>query len=130
MAKVRRKHVAKQNPLSDIGAAIDRLCEAGELLRGRLAEIDPLDHPARWTGVNDEIRALEQRIAGLRAEQQRAALVGGELRGLGSDELLALHAATSELAELVRSAGRVAAVAEAAIKLTSAASAALGKLRG
>ena len=114
--------------LDDIARAIDRLSEAGQLLRTRLDAVDPLEHPARWAGVNDEIRALDERIGGLRDEQQRIALAGTELRPLGLAELEALRSATTTLAELVRAAGRIAAVAEAAVKLADAAGAAIQRI--
>ncbi len=114
--------------LDDIARAIDRLSEAGQLLRTRLDAIDPIEHPARWAGVNDEVRALDDRIGGLRDEQQRVALLGSELRPLDLSELEALRAATEAVAELVRTAARIAAVAEAAVALADAAGAAMQKL--
>lgn len=114
--------------VDDIGRAIDRLSEAGQLMRTRLDEIDPLAHAARWAGVNDEIRALDDRIATLRAQQQRVALADIELRPLGVPELLALREATATVAELVRAAGRLAAVAEAASRLADAAGAAIQRV--
>lgn len=120
--------VARPTSLDDIARAIDRLSEAGQLLRTRLDAIDPIEHPARWAGVNDEVRALDDRIGGLRDEQQRVALLGSELRPLDLSELEALRAATETVAELVRTAARIAAVAEAAVALADAAGAAMQKL--
>ncbi|MBK7823901.1 hypothetical protein [Nannocystis sp.] len=114
--------------LDDIARAIDRLSEVGQLLRTRLDAIDPIEHAARWAGVNDEIRALDERINGLRDEQQRVALLGAELRPLHLRELAALRTATEAVAELVQSAARVAAVAEAAARLADATGAALQQL--
>ncbi|MBL8970726.1 MAG: hypothetical protein JNK56_09120 [Myxococcales bacterium] len=119
---------ARPTSLDDIARAIDRLSEAGQLLRTRLDAIDPIEHPARWAGVNDEVRALDDRIGGLRDEQQRVALLGSELRPLDLSELEALRAATETVAELVRTAARIAAVAEAAVALADAAGAAMQKL--
>lgn len=115
--------------LDDIARAIDRLSEAGQLLRNRLDAIDPVEHPARWGGVNDEIRALDARIGRLRDDQQRAALATAELRPLGIAELEALRAATTILADLVAAAARIAAIAEAAAQLADATGAALQRLR-
>ena len=64
----------------------------------------------------------------LRDEQQRVALLGSELRPLDLSELEALRAATETVAELVRTAARIAAVAEAAVALADAAGAAMQKL--
>lgn len=114
--------------LDDIARAIDRLSEVGQLLRTRLDAIDPIEHAARWAGVNDEIRALDERIGGLRDEQQRVALLGAELRPLHLRELAALRTATEAVAELVQSAARVAAVAEAAARLADATGAALQQI--
>ncbi len=114
--------------LDDIARAIDRLSEVGQLLRTRLDAIDPIEHAARWAGVNDEIRALDERINGLRDEQQRVALLGAELRPLHLRELAALRAATEAVAALVQSAARVAAVAEAAARLADATGAALQQI--
>ena len=119
---------ARPTSLDDIARAIDRLSEAGQLLRTRLDAIDPIEHPARWAGVNDEVRVLDDRIGGLRDEQQRVALLGSELRPLDLSELEALRAATETVAELVRTAARIAAVAEAAVALADAAGAAMQKL--
>ena len=68
--------------LEAVAAAIDRLSDASQLLRTRLDAIDPLEHAARWAGVNDEVRALDERLNRLRDEQQRIALAGTELRPL------------------------------------------------
>jgi len=116
--------------LEAVAAAIDRLSDAGQLLRTRLDAIDPLEHAARWAGVNDEIRALDDRLGRLRDEQQRVALAGTELRPLALGELERLREATATVAELVRSAGRVAAIAEAAVRLADAAGAALQRVGG
>ena len=123
-----RRTPQSSTSLDDIARAIDRLSEAGQLLRTRLDVIDPIEHPARWAGVNDEVRALDDRIGGLRDEQQRVALLGSELRPLDLSELEALRAATETVAELVRTAARIAAVAEAAVALADAAGAAMQKL--
>jgi hypothetical protein len=114
--------------LDEICRAIDNLSEAGQLLRTRLDAIDPIEHAARWAGVNDEIRALDERIGGLRDEQQRVALAEIELRPLGLAELEALRAATTTLAELVRAAARIAAIAEAAARLADATGAAIQRI--
>ena len=114
--------------LVDIGQAIDRLGDVGQLLRTRLDAIDPLEHAARWAGVNDEIRALDDRIGRLRDAQQRAALAGSELRTLAHPELEALREATEKVAALVRTAGKIAAVAEAAAQLAQAASTAIERV--
>ncbi len=114
--------------LDDIAHAIDRLSEVGQMLRTRLDEIDPIEHAARWAGVNDEIRGLDQRIGARRDEQQRAALAGLELRPLDLTELQQLRAATEAVAELVRAAGRIAAVAEAAARLADATGAAIRRI--
>lgn len=124
----RRAAPGHTTTLDDLARAIDRLSEAGQLLRTRLDEIDPIDHPARWAGVNDELRALDERIGGLRDEQQRIALLGAELRPLDLSELEALRAATETVAGLVRAAARIAAVAEAAVALAEATGAAMQKL--
>ncbi len=115
--------------LVDIGRAIDGLADVGQLLRTRLDAIDPLEHAARWAGVNDEIRALDERLGQLRDEQQRVALAGSELRPLAHPELEALREATEQVAELVRTAGKIAAVAEAAVQLADAAAGAIQKIR-
>jgi hypothetical protein len=114
--------------LDDIARAIDRLSEAGQLLRTRLDAIDPIEHAARWAGVNDEIRGLDQRIGALRDEQQRTALAGLELRPLDLTELQQLRAATEAVAELVRAAARIAAIAEAAAKLADATGVAIQRI--
>lgn len=115
--------------VDDIGGAIDRLAEVGQLLRRRLDAIDPIENAARWAGVNDQIRALDDRIAGLRDEQQRCALAGAELIPLGTAELDGLRRAVSELAELVRAAGRVALVVEAAARVADATAVAIARMR-
>lgn len=115
--------------VDDIGGAIDRLAEVGQLLRRRLDAIDPIEHAARWAGVNDQIRALDERINGLRDEQQRVALAGAELIPLGNAELDALRRAVSELADLVRAAGRVALVVEAAARVADATGVAITRMR-
>ncbi len=114
--------------LEAVAAAIDGLADVGQLLRTRLDAIDPLEHAARWAGVNDEIRALDDRIQRLRDEQQRLALAGSELRPLALGELERLREATATVAELVRTAGRIAAVAEAAVSLSDAAGAAIQRI--
>lgn len=114
--------------LDDIARAIDRLAEVGQLLRGRLDAIDPIEHPARWAGVNDEARALDDRICALRDEQQRVALLGSELRPLDVSELEALRAATEAVAELVRAAAVITEVAQAAVALADVTGAAIQKL--
>jgi len=114
--------------LEAVAAAIDRLSDVSQLLRTRLDAIDPLEHAARWAGVNDEVRALDDRLNSLRDEQQRAALAGTELRPLAPGELERLRQATATVAELVRAAGRIAAVAEASARLADAAGAALQKV--
>ena len=114
--------------LEAVAAAIDRLSDASQLLRTRLDAIDPLEHAARWAGVNDEVRALDNRLNGLRDEQQRIALAGAELRPLAPGELERLREATATVAELVRAVGRVAAIAEASVRLADAAGAALQKV--
>ncbi len=124
----RRPGPGHTTSLDDVARAIDRLSEAGQLLRTRLDEIDPIEHPARWAGVNDEVRALDDRIGGLRDEQQRVALLGAELQPLDLSELEALRAATETVAGLVRAAGRIAAVAEAAVALADVAGVAIQKL--
>lgn len=123
-----RRTPQSSTSLDDIARAIDRLSEAGRLLRTRLDAIDPIEHPARWSGVNDEVRALDDRIGALRDEQQRVALLGGELRPLDLSELEALRTATEAVAELVRAAAVIAAVAEAAVVLADATGAAIQKL--
>lgn len=124
----RRPGPGPTTSLDDVARAIDRLSEAGQLLRTRLDEIDPIEHPARWAGVNDEVRALDDRIGGLRDEQQRVALLGAELQPLDLSELEALRTATETVAGLVRAAGRIAAVAEAAVALADVAGVAIQKL--
>ncbi len=124
-----RKPARKQHILDDIGRALDRLADAGPLLRSRLDAIDPLEHPARWSGINDEIRALDDRIAALRGEQQHIALAASELSPLSTAELEALRLAISDLAELVRVADRVALVAEAAVRLADATGTAIQRIR-
>jgi len=114
--------------LEAVAAAIDRLSDASQLLRTRLDAIDPLEHAARWAGVNDEVRALDERLNGLRDEQQRVMLAGTELRPLAPGELDRLREATAMVAELVRAAGRIAAVAEASARLADAAGAAMQKV--
>lgn len=128
MAKVNQG--ARPDPLAPVGAAFEALSGAAALLRERLAAIDPLDHPTRWAGVNDQIRGIEDRCTALRDEQQRIALAHAQMRELGLAELSALQEATTKLATLVRAAGQVAAVAEAAGGLIAATSAAITKLRG
>jgi len=128
-----KRHASRRSPrnptsLDDIARAIDRLSEAGQMLRTRLDAIDPIEHPARWSGVNDEVRALDDRICALRDEQQRVALLGSELRPLDLSELEALRTATETVAELVRAAAVIAAVAEAAVVLADATGAAIQKL--
>ncbi len=123
-----RAPAGEATTVDDIARAIDRLSEAGQLMRTRLDAIDPLEHPARWAGVNDEIRALDDRIHRLRDEQQRIALAGTELRPLGAAELLALREATAMVADLVRAAGRLAAVVEAASHLADATGAAIQRI--
>jgi phosphoserine phosphatase len=117
------------DPFVSIGAAFTALGDAGALLRRRLAEIDPLDHPAKWAGVNDQIRGLEEQIAGLRDAHQQIALARAELRMLGADELAELREATTHLTALVAAAERVAALSEAAGKLMVATGAAITKMR-
>jgi hypothetical protein len=124
----RRRSSRRPTSLDDIARAIDRLSEAGQMLRTRLDAIDPIEHPARWAGVNDEVRALDDRICALRDEQQRVALLGSELRQLDLSELEALRAATEAVAELVRAAAVIAAVAEAAVALADVTGAAIQKL--
>ncbi len=124
-----KKRSTKKPIVDDIGGAIDRLAEVGQLLRRRLDAIDPIEHAARWAGVNDQIRALDDRIGQLRDEQQRAALVGAELMQLGNTELDGLRRAVSELAELVRAAGRVALVVEAAARVADATGVAIARMR-
>lgn len=125
MAKKR----SKRPVVDDIGMAIDRLAEAGQMMRLRLDAIDPIEHAARWAGVNDQIRALDERVCRLRDEQQRVALAGAELIPLGTAELEALRAAVTELADLVRAAGRVALVVEAAARVADATGAAISRMR-
>lgn len=124
-----KKRSTKKPVVDDIGGAIDRLAEVGQLLRRRLDAIDPIEHAARWAGVNDQIRALDERINALRDEQQRVALAGAELIPLGSAELDVLRRAVSELAELVRAAGRVALVVEAAARVADATGVAIARMR-
>lgn len=123
-----RPKPADRGVLDDIGRAIDHLSAAGQLLRTRLDAIDPIEHAARWAGVNDEIRALDERIGGLRDEQQRVALAELELRELDLHELEALRLATTTLADLVRAAARIAAIAEAAARLADATGAAIQRI--
>ena len=115
--------------LDDIARAIDRLSEVGQLLRTRLDAIDPIEHAARWAGVNDEIRALDDRIGWLRDEQQRVALAGTELVPLDTTELDGLRSAVTELADLVRAAGRVALVIEVAARVADATGVAIARMR-
>ena len=115
--------------LDDIGQALDRLADAGQLLRRRLDAIDPIEHPARWSAVNDEIRALDDRIVALRGEQQHIALSHAELTPLADADLEVLRVAITQLAELVRAADRVALVAEAAVRLAEATGTAIQKVR-
>lgn len=115
--------------LDDIGQALDRLADAGQLLRRRLDTIDPIEHPARWSAVNDEIRALDDRIVALRGEQQHIALSHAELTPLADADLEALRVAITQLADLVRAADRVALVAEAAVRLAEATGTAIQKVR-
>jgi len=115
--------------VEDIGKAIDQLAEAGQMLRQRLDAIDPIEHAARWAAVNDQIRALDDRVCRLRDEQQRVALPGAELIPLGSAELEGLRVAVTELAALVRAAGRVALVVDAAMRVADATGTAISRLR-
>ena len=125
-----KKRTSRRRPIvDDIGGAIDRLAEVGQLLRRRLDAIDPIEHAARWAGVNDEIRALDDRIYRLRDEQQRVALAGAELIPLATHELEGLRTAVSELAELVRAAGRIALVVEAAVRVADATGVAMTRMR-
>ncbi len=124
-----KKRTSRKPAVDDIGGAIDRLAEVGQLLRRRLDAIDPIEHAARWAGVNDEIRALDDRICQLRDEQQRVALAGAELIPLGNLELDGLRTAVSELAELVRAAGRIALVVEAAARVADATGVAIARMR-
>ncbi|HEY0135596.1 MAG TPA: hypothetical protein VGB85_16040 [Nannocystis sp.] len=128
---VRQPSPTRREPgaLEVVAAAIDGLADAGQLLRTRLDAIDPLEHAARWAGINDEIRALDDRIHRLREEQQRLALAGTELRPLATGELERLRQATATVAELVRTTGRIAAVAEAAVRLSDAAGAVIQRLQ-
>jgi hypothetical protein len=123
-----RKHEPRP-VVDDIGGAIDRLAEAGQMLRQRLDAIDPIEHAARWAAVNDEIRALDDRIGWLRDEQQRVALAGTELVPLDTTELDGLRSAVTELADLVRAAGRVALVIEAAARVADATGVAIARMR-
>jgi len=123
------KLVARPDVFAPVSAAFDALSGANTLLRQRLAEIDPLDHPAKWAGVNDQIRTIEGQLGELRDEQQRLALVGAQLRELGLDEMAELHAATVELATILKASARVVAVVEAAGTLIAATSTAIRKLR-
>lgn len=120
----------KADAMAPVSAALETLGSAAAMLRGRLATIDQLEHPARWAGVNDQVRAIEGRLIGLREEQQRVALAQAELRALGLDELAALREATAKLASLVQAAGTVVAVAEAVGGLVAATSTAITKIRG
>jgi hypothetical protein len=120
----------KPDALASISDAFATLGGAAAMLRERLAAIDALEHPTRWAGVNDQIRAIEERLTGLRDEQQRVALARAELRVLGESELAVLREATTRLAQLVQAAATVSAVAEAAGGLVAATSAAITRLRG
>jgi hypothetical protein len=124
-----KKRTRKPIVVDDIGGAIDRLAEVGQLLRRRLDAIDPIEQAARWAGVNDQIRALDDRINCLRDEQQRVALIGAELIPLGHVELDGLRRAVTELAELVRAAGRMALVVEAAARVADATGVAIAHMR-
>jgi hypothetical protein len=124
-----KKRSTRKPIVDDIGGAIDRLAEVGQLLRRRLDAIDPIEHAARWAGVNDQIRALDERINQLRDEQQRVVLAGAELIPLGNAELDGLRRAVTELAELVRAAGRVALVVEAAARVADATGVAMARMR-
>jgi vacuolar-type H+-ATPase subunit I/STV1 len=117
------------DPCAPIITAFATLHEVGDLLRRRLAEIDPLDHPTRWSAVNDQIRDIEDRLGELRGEHQRVAMARAELRELAGEELAALQAATTRLAGLVRAAERVVALTEAAGTLLLATTKAIEKLR-
>lgn len=126
---IRRAVAPNPDPDASLLAAFAALDGCGDLLRKRLAEIDPLEHPARWAATNDELRGIEERLFALRGEHQRVAMARAELRTLSDEELAALYAATSRLATLVQAAERVAALAEAAGTLLSATGAAIEKLR-
>lgn len=52
------------------GAAMLQLDEAGQCLRERLDQIDPDEHPSQWRALNNQIRALDEQFAELRAQQQ------------------------------------------------------------
>jgi hypothetical protein len=126
----RRAEAGRGGPVvDDIGGALARLAEVGQLLRRRLDAIDPIEQGARWAGVNDQIRALDDRIGRLRDEQQRVALVGTELIPLGTAELEGLRAAVSELAELVRAAAGLALVIEATARVADATGVAIARMR-
>ena len=120
---------SKQTAPDPIAAAFTALHDVGDLLRRRLAEIDPLDHPTRWAGVNDQIRGIEERLAALRGEHQRVVMARAQMRELGAAELAALQDATTKMAALVKAAERVVALAEAAGTLLTATSSAIEKLR-
>ncbi len=128
MSKVSSKQ-PPHDPAAPITAAFAALHGVGDLLRRRLAEIDPLDHPARWAGVNDQIRAIEERLGELRGEHQRVTMARAELRELAGEELAALQAATTKLAGLVQAAERVVALTEAAGTLLAVTGKAIEKLR-
>ena len=133
--KKRGKKVAKTSkqapadPCAPITTAFAALHDVGDLLRKRLAEIDPLDHPTRWSAVNDQICGIEDRLGELRGEHQRVTMARAELRALDGEELAALRAATTRLAELVQAADRVVALTEAAGTLLLATTKAIEKLR-
>lgn len=113
--------MSKQQLFDDLNQVLGKLADASQRMRGRLDQIDPYEQPARWGALNDQIRALDERISGLRDQQQRLVLGRTELPELRVAELERLRAATSTLAELVRTAGTAAAVAEAAVKLAASA---------
>jgi hypothetical protein len=121
---------APADPIAPITAAFAALHDVGDLLRRRLAEIDPLDHPTRWSAVNDQIRGIEDRLGELRGEHQRVTMARAELRELDGEELAALRAATTRIVGLVQAAERVVALTEAAGTLLLATTKAIEKLRG
>lgn len=115
------RSAGKHELLDDLGKTLARLAEASDRMRQRLDQVDPYEQPARWSALNDQIRGLDERISGLRDEQQRIALIATELAPLSHGELDALRAAIAALAQLVKAASTAAAVAEAAGTLAAVA---------
>ena len=115
--------------LEDLSQALARLAEASDRLRQRRDQVDQFEQPARWSAINDQIRGLDERISGLRDEQQRVSMSATELVPLPRTDLDALRSAIATLSQLVRAASTASAVAEAAGTLAAVATEAIRKSR-